>query len=266
MHEQFDQGRKLMHRNVNDRLVYYTYKGLEPLAHGVFTRYGGVSPAPWDSLNTGGSVGDAPEHVRENHHRMLDALGIPHDQVVTTWQVHSDAVLLVEGPMDPAADLVQADAMITAQPGIALSMRFADCIPLLYYDPVRKAIGLAHAGWRGAVRGIAGKTVQAMERAFGTNPADLRVVIGPGICGACYAVGEEVVSAVRLRYGAQAPVFTVADGATHLDLWQTNALDLEQHGVAQIEVASQCTFEDDAFFSHRRDAGATGRFGVVIRL
>lgn len=249
-------------------LAWYEFESL-PVVHGIFTRHGGVSAAPWASLNLGGNVGDDPAAVLENHRRMYAALGLNRDRACSVWQVHSADIVYAPGPAAGRRWLAAADGLITDQPDTPLSMRFADCTPILAADVRRGAIGIAHAGWRGTVQGIGGALVRAMTTAFGSRPADVHAVIGPAIGSARYQVGEEVVAAVNAHFGAGHGLIRrdEADGSAWLDLWAANKLDLERAGVAGIETAGLCTSEHtDDFFSHRGEAGRTGRFGAVISL
>jgi hypothetical protein len=258
-----------MLRNEADGLVFYQFETWAgELKHGVFTRHGGVSEGPFAALNLGGNVGDAPAAVRENHRRMYAALGIHRDEAVTVWQVHGADVVLADAPVPERRWLAEADALITNRVGLALTMRFADCTPLLFHDPVRRAIGIAHAGWRGTVQGVGTRTIAAMCQAFGSRPADIRAAIGPSIGPTRYQVGQEVVDAVHRRFGTLDGLAARADDGTwYLDLWAANARDVRQAGVREIEIAAMCTAErTDEFFSHRAEGGRTGRFGAVIQL
>ena len=147
-------------------------------------------------------------------------------------------------------------------------MRFADCTPILLYDPARHAAGIVHAGWRGTVQGAAPSAVRAMQEAFGSNPADIQAGIGPSIGPDHYQVGEEVVEAVRAAFGTvEGLINRAADGSAYLDLWAANRLALERAGVGQLEVAGICTATNTGeFYSHRAEKGRTGRFGAVIAL
>src|SRR5215207_1948048 len=153
----------------------------EGLTHGIFTRQGGVSHVPYASLNLGGSIGDDPQAVRTNHERMYAALDVDESRVCSVWQVHSADVIVANEPVPGQRWITQADAMIADRPGTVLSMRFADCTPILFRDPVRGIIGMAHAGWRGTVQGVAAATVRAMTDNFGSHPADIEAAIGPAI-------------------------------------------------------------------------------------
>jgi YfiH family protein len=258
-----------LNRITSDRLVYYQFDMWNDVKHGVFTRQGGESEAPFASLNLGGNVGDDPRAVRANHERMYAALGVDEDGVCSVWQVHSADVVIANAPVGGRRWLAKADAMITDRAGITLSMRFADCVPILFRDAARGVIAMAHAGWRGTVRGMAAHTVRAMARSYGSNPADIQAGIGPSIGPNRYQVGEEVVAAVRAYFGTTDGLIRhdPADGTAYLDLWAANRLDLERAGVEAIEVAAICTAErTDEFFSHRAEKGRTGRFGAVLCL
>lgn len=258
-----------MKRKTWGDVAYYQFDLWPQLAHGVFTRNGGSSAAPWASLNLGGNVGDSPTAVRENHERMYAAAGVNGARACTVWQVHGVDTLIVDGPVRGRRWLAQADAMLTDRPDTPLTMRFADCTPVLFHDPVKGVIGMAHAGWRGTVLGMAARVVGLMRRAYGSRPADIQAAIGPCIGPDRYQVGEEVVQAVERYFGATDGLVRrdSQDGSAYLDLWAANQLDLERAGVDQIEVAGLCTAErTDEFFSHRAEQGRTGRFGAVLSL
>lgn len=258
-------------QQTSNGLVYYQFDQWHAgnhLTHGVFTRLGGVSQAPWGTLNLGGTVGDEPDAVRENHRRMYAALALDAARACTVWQVHSADTVVVRGPVTHRRWLARADGMVTDQPGVPLTMRFADCTPILLYDPVRHVIGIAHAGWRGTVLGAGVSTLEALRAAFGSRPQDVEAGIGPSIGPERYQVGEEVVAAVRETFGhVDGLIRRADDGSAYLDLWAANRLALERAGVEQIEVAGICTAtHTQEFYSHRAEAGRTGRFGAVIAL
>jgi polyphenol oxidase len=258
-------------RVVRDGLVFYQFEQWRhlPLRHGLFTRLGGTSPGPFASLNMGGNVGDAPANVRANHERMYAAAGVRDDRACSVWQVHSADVVLARRPARNRRWLGSADALITDTPDLPLSMRFADCTPLFFVDPVRGAIGMAHAGWRGTVQGVGAATVRAMCALLGSRPADIQVGIGASIGPDYYQVGEEVVQAVRNYFGDTEGLVRrdLHDGTAYLDLWEANRRDVMQAGVEQVEIAGLCTVaHNDEFFSHRAEKGRTGRFGAVISL
>ncbi|HSN77598.1 MAG TPA: peptidoglycan editing factor PgeF [Anaerolineae bacterium] len=242
------------------------------LVHAVSTRQGGVSNGPYASLNLSTSTGDSRENVDANYHRLAQALDVPREHMTTTWQVHgTHVVCATAGTVGGMLD--KADGIITDTPGLPLTQRYADCTPLIVYDPLRHAAGLGHAGWRGTVAGMATALVQAMTASFGSDPGDLIAVVGPAIGPCCYEIGPEVVEAVRMAFpAADTLLHSRTNGASspaspHFDLWAANRWQLEQAGVGQIEVAGICTrCQRETFFSHRGDGARTGRFGAVVML
>ncbi len=258
-----------MKRITQDGLVYYQFDTWGGLRHGIFTRKGGVSQSPFDSLNLGGNVGDDPKAVRCNHDRMYAVLGVDGSRACTVWQVHSTDIVMVNAPVRGRRWLAQADAMMTDRSDVVLAQRYADCTPVFYHDPVKGVIALAHAGWRGTVMGISGAVVRALTRSYGSRPSDIRAAIGPSIGPKRYQVGEEVVAAVQEHFGITDGLIRrdPSDGTAYFDLWAANRLDLERAGVQQIEAAGICTAEHtDEFFSHRAEKGRTGRFGALLSL
>jgi YfiH family protein len=147
-------------------------------------------------------------------------------------------------------------------------MRFADCVPVLLHDPVRRVIGLAHAGWLGTIRGVARSAIENMQKRYGSEPRDILAAIGPSIGPDHYEVGQDVIQKIEESFGEKAEgLVGWRDGRSYLDLWKANRLQLEQAGVQQIEVAEVCTachLED--WFSHRAEKGKTGRFGAIMAL
>jgi YfiH family protein len=250
---------------------YYTFKSLDAfpeLVHAVFTRRGGVSPPPWDSLNLGWTVGDDFVRVDQNYRRIANTLGFDRDDLVTTWQVHGNTILLADADR-PQGSLGKADGLITNTPGIPLLQRYADCTPILLYDPEHRAAGIAHAGWQGVVNRTAEAAVRAMEKAFGSDPAAMVGAIGPAIGPCCYEVGPEVVTAIRNSQRDADDLLRPSERSGHafLDLWQANARQLQDAGVGMVEIAGLCTAcHTDIFFSHRGDKGKSGRFGAVMML
>lgn len=259
-----------MQRVHSDQVVYYQFDDMcgPSLRHGIFTRLGGYSQGPWAELNVGHTVGDDLAAVKKNHHLLYEALGIADpDQIVTAHQVHGNRVACV-GAEEGGEVMPATDALITATPGVICMLRFADCMPVLFYDPVYPAVGLAHAGWRGTVKRIAAHTIEAMRRAFDTDPADLVVGLGPSIRSCCYQVGDEVIDAVASELGDPDGLLVEKfDGSYHFDLAAANLRQLEQAGVTRVEVAPFCTAcRVDAFYSHRAEGGHTGRFAALVGL
>ncbi len=253
----------------HNSIRYYTFD-LFPrgVVHGVFTRRGGVSPAPWESLNVGGTVGDERGRVQQNRVDSFEALGRRIGSMFDVWQVHSADAVFAEAPRAPEAGYHKADLIFTDRPEVTLYMRFADCVPILLHDPRKRVVGIAHAGWLGTVRDVASAAVRAMAEHYGSRPEDIQAAIGPSIGPDHYEVGADVIAQVQASFGSQASALIVKDGQKqHFDLWGANRLQLEQAGVRQIELAGICTachLED--WFSHRAEKGRTGRFGALIAL
>ncbi|MHB1416280.1 MAG: peptidoglycan editing factor PgeF [Chloroflexota bacterium] len=248
--------------------------GVDGLVHVVSGRQGGVSEGQFRSLNLSTAVPDRQEAVFENRRRLAVALGADPQRLLKPGQVHGTECLVV-GRAEIAAGLagvadspLVADGLLTAEPDLYLFMTFADCVPVLLYDPVHRVVGLVHAGWKGTVAGAARQAVQTAVKAFGCRPQDVLAGIGPSIGPDRYEVGEDVAEAARRAFpGANGLVEYRENGKAHLDLWRANAYQLEQLGVlaANIEISGLCTASHtDLFFSHRAEKGKTGRMGAVI--
>jgi hypothetical protein len=248
---------------------YYTFD-IYPhtVTQAVFTRQGGVSPAPWHSLNVGGTVGDDAARVRENRIRSFQALGRTFESLFDVWQVHSADAIYAEAPRPPEMVHDKADIIFTDKPAVTLYMRFADCVPILLHDPKKGVVGLAHAGWVGTLRGAAEAAVRGMVEHYSSKPQDILAAIGPSIGVDHYEVGPEVIAKVEQTFGADARrLVDVRNGSTYLDLWEANRLQLERSGVEHIEVSGLCTAcHLDDWYSHRAEKGKTGRFGALIAL
>lgn len=250
-------------------LRYYTFPLLDAAnaPHAILTRRGGASRAPYHSLNLGSSVGDDPECVSENRRRAFALFHRDPHSAPELFQVHSTRILLGSPRVD-GETLPQADGVVTDSPALTLMMRFADCVPIVLFDPVRRAAGLAHAGWKGTLEGVAGSAVNALREHFGSRSGDLLAGIGPSIGPDHYPVGEERAGAFRSAFGPAAEEWLQprADGI-HLDLWAANEFVLRRMGVEKIETARICTAcHTDDWFSHRAEHGRTGRFGAMLWL
>ena len=233
--------------------------------HGFTTRTGGVSVSPYGSLNLGLSSGDASESVAENRRRVMKALGVTREAVCAFHQVHSARV--IEGY--PTWFEEEADASVTDDPDLLLVISVADCSPLLFHDPVQEVVGAAHCGWRGTVKGIARAVVEKMGALYSSDPNDIRVAVGPGISASCYQVGEEVVRAFADAGFPESVSYPDDEGRFRLDIAAANRWMLARAGVPpeNIWTSDWCTYSDPTrFYSHRRDAGKTGRHWATIRL
>ena len=261
-----------MYRIEHDSRVYYQFERLQGFAglrHGIFTRLGGVSAAPFESLNVGSTVGDEQSHVLENRERLAGALGVRDEDMHTTWQVHRADVLVLHSA-DRQWPPPKADALITDRVDLPIGMRFADCVPLLFFDPTKKVLGMAHAGWRGTAAGVGPSTIKTMRDEFGCRPADIIAGVGPSIGPAWYEVGPEVAAEIKVAFGDVEGLLSQPNGGDarpHLDLWEANRRALQMAGVRQIELAELCTASNvDEFYSHRAEGGRTGRFGALAVL
>jgi len=225
---------------------------LADLPHGFTTRGGGASGAPFDRLNLGDRVGDDPAAVAENWRRLEAATGLGFARV---RQVHGAAVVEAEAPCLPGRE---ADAVLSRRPGVAACVAVADCVPVLLADPATGLVAAVHAGWRGTMAGAAAAGVGALCRAGRAGAGGLVAAIGPSIGPCCYQVSEELAGRFEAAFGED--VVRRGPGGPRLDLWTANALTLAEAGVRQVERLDRCTACEPArFFSHRRDAGRTGR-------
>lgn len=229
---------------------------LADFPHGFTTRDGGVSPAPWDTLNLGGLVGDDPARVAENWRRLGAETGLRFARVS---QVHGDRIVRAAGE---AAPREEADGVISAERGVAACVSTADCVPVLLADPAGGAVAAVHAGWRGTLAGVAAAGARAL--AGEGSPTRLLAAVGPSIGPCCYEISVELADRFAAALG---PVIRPGPGGPHLDLWEANRRALCAAGIpaARIEVLGLCTACDSGrFFSHRRDRGRTGRHAAFI--
>ena len=253
------------------RLASYRF-----VKHGCSTRVGGVSEGCFASMNLGFGRGDADENVLTNYDRLCNVMGFTKEQVVLPDQVHDTVVRRAtkadcgKGIIKPR-DYECVDAQITNEPGVALAVFGADCVPVFFYDPVKKAIGTAHAGWRGTIGRIAEKTVQAMEKEFGSQAEHMEAYIGVSICKDCYTVGGEVAELFMKEY-PEATTQTEEQkkgGTCQLDLWQVNRIILEQAGVKpeNIVIGGVCTkCHSDVLYSHRVQGNDRGSLAGFLML
>ncbi|HUT72122.1 MAG TPA: peptidoglycan editing factor PgeF [Desulfatiglandales bacterium] len=245
------------------------------ITHFISTRLGGCSNIPFDSLNLGLHVGDDPDLVFSNRERLAHAVAIPTSQFTFAQQIHSGNVTTItegmrsKGAFNQNEAIEATDAMVTAERNTCLVILVADCVPLLFFDPVRNVIGVAHAGWKGTLQLVALHTVKSMEKGFGSSPHNIIVGMGPSIGPCCYEVGPEVITQVKAAFSSHQEYIRheSRDGKGHLDLWKANRDQLVQAGIRRenIETANQCTCHNaDIFFSYRQQHGETGRFGAGI--
>ncbi|MBV9850120.1 MAG: peptidoglycan editing factor PgeF [Armatimonadetes bacterium] len=247
---------------------------LPGIVQGFTTRSGGVSAAPYDTLNFGADVGDSAAAVQANRERLWSDLGFAPAQVALAEQVHGNGVARVtQGGPTPAAG---ADALITDTPNVLLMLLYADCVPVYLADPVGRSLGLMHVGWRGATAGIVAKTVAAMRAAFGMLPGHCMVAIGPSIAADNYEVGRDVADQFRNFPGGSSSGASTAvlprdemSGKYTLNLRQIVFTQLLAAGLKAeyISVCDEDTYRNRRdFFSHRRDGAATGRMAAFLSL
>lgn len=228
------------------------------LAHGFLTRVGGVSPAPYASLNFDARDTDPAANVERNRALFHEAFGVPEGRLVTVSQVHGKEALVIEGNLPDKP--VEADAIVTAEPDVAIGMMTADCQPILLFDPVNGAIGAVHAGWKGTALGIVVETGELMWKRYGTRPEDLIVSLGPCIGPCCYKVGWNVLDEYMAKH-SEADCFSEKDGL-RMDISLGNFYQLLGIGVKKENISNDamCTAcNPDLFFSYRKDNGRTGR-------
>jgi YfiH family protein len=262
-----------MIRKAKNNIVWYEFEELEErgVPHAFLTRLGGVSAPPFDTLNLGHTVGDDPAAVEKNHDRVFTALEISREQVVSPFQVHGTQVRPVSQAHGGSVQYA-IDGLLTATPSVALLLRFADCVPILLFDPTHRAIAVVHSGWKGTAGNIAAVAVEALVRYAESRPEELWAGIGPAIGPCCYEVGQEMAKtasqigpegarALQQREGARRP------GGLYLDLPGLVQAQLAAAGVKQITMSGICTAcQTDEWFSHRAENGRTGRFGALAML
>lgn len=256
-----------------------TYKILDKyneIAHFCTDRHGGVSVGNYASLNLSPFSGDNPVHFEENQRILCEELGIETDQLIIPFQTHGTEIRVINDAFFQLSDdtkvqyLNGVDALITKLPTVCIGVTTADCVPLLFFDPVKKVVAAAHAGWRGTCAGIAEKTVLKMVQKFNCQPADILVTIGPSISVEVYNVGNELVAAFEINGFETSEIFETRNGSIFLNLWKANCQSLETAGILNenIEVAGICTFtEHKKFFSARRLGINSGRMlsGIMLR-
>ncbi len=247
------------------------------ISHGFSTRMGGVSEGCYASMNLSFTKGDDPEKVRENYRRMADMLGMDMERMTLSFQTHTTNVRLVTEEdagkgIVKERDYTDVDGLITNIPGITLVTFYADCVPLYFVDPVHKAIGLSHSGWRGTVHRMGKATLEAMNREYGTNPADVIACIGPSICQDCFEVGPEVAAEFADAFAEQYHkelFYQKPNGKYQVDLWRANQIVLREAGIPenQIHTTDICTrCNPTHLFSHRIMGTERGNLAAFLAL
>lgn len=260
-------------------LVLLKYPLLEQtnmVEHCFTTRLGGVSEGIFSSMNLSFLRGDEKSAVEENFRRLAEALGTKTENFVFTDQTHTTNVRKVTGEdagkgITKERDYRDVDGLITDEPGLVLSAFFADCVPLYFVDPVHRAIGLSHSGWRGTVGRMGAVTIEAMEKAYGTKAEDIICAIGPSICQDCYEVSEDVAEEFAKEFSGrgQEILLDKGNGKYQLDLWRANEIVLTEAGVLPEHIAMTdiCTCcNEKLLFSHRASQGKRGNLGAFLSI
>lgn len=258
---------RIIHPN---SVITYTFDSLAglPLHAHVSTRHGGVSPEPWRSLNFSVLRGDDPLRVAANRRLLAEAVGVNTQDFVACRQMHGTGIAKVDWS-DAGSFKDHCDGLVTDAPGLPLFLVFADCVPVLLFDPQHCALGVCHAGWRGTLNGAATAALWTLQAAYDSDPAQMIACIGPSIGPASYAVGDDVLALARAKLPDAERLFSYPagpEGQAHFDLWEANRSQLIAAGVSPsaIEVGGidTATHTED-FFSHRAEKGRCGLFGMV---
>lgn len=253
---------------------YLSYPMLENTGivnHGFSTKLGGVSKGHCATMNISTTRGDDPEAIAENKRRIAAAIGVEVEDMTFTHQTHTTNVAVVREE-NRGTRFMETDGMVTNVPGICLVTFYADCVPLYFVDPVKKAIGMSHSGWRGTVGKIGKVTIEKMTEVYGSNPEDLVVAIGPSICQDCYEVSEDVIKQFKANFaeGIWPELFYQKNnGKYQLNLWKANEHVFLETGVKKenIAVTNVCTHcNPDILFSHRTTGNMRGNLSAFLAL
>lgn len=280
MQLQYKTKEHIFRENEKDGVLFLSFPILENtniLKHGFSTRIGGVSEDIYKSMNLSFARGDKPERVKENFKKMAKAIQVETKDMVFSNQTHSTNIKLVQGSdcgngIERPNDFENIDGMITNEKGVCLVTFYADCVPLFFVDPVQKAIGLSHSGWRGTVGKIGERTIQAMCENFGSKPKDIIAAIGPSICQDCYEVSDDVVEEFRNVFAKKdwEELFVPKEGEKYqLNLWQANKKILQNAGIQKenLAVSNLCTCcNEEMLFSHRASQGKRGNLAAFLVL
>ncbi|WP_347993411.1 peptidoglycan editing factor PgeF [uncultured Eubacterium sp.] len=259
-------------------IPYISFNALEQtgmVVNAFSTRQGGVSVGCLESMNLGFNRGDLDENVLKNHKIFAKAVGFPYENIVTTNQTHTTNVRVVTKEdcgkgITKDRDYSDVDGLITNVPGIVLTTYYADCVPLYILDPVNKAIGLSHSGWKGTVNRIGENTLKLMNENYGTNPKDVICCIGPSICQDCYEISEDVANEFINEFGKNNKIlYNKGNGKYQLNLWESVKqvfLDagVEYDNIYTTDICTCCN--KDELFSHRGHHGKRGNLAAFLML
>lgn len=270
-----------MEQNREGEVEYLTFPLLDRtgmVKHLFSTRIGGVSKGIYSTMNLSYTRGDDKEAVDENYRRIAKVLQCDVGDIVCSDQTHTVNLRVVSGQdrgkgIIRPKDYTDIDGLLTDEPGLVLATFFADCVPLYFVDTKKKAIALAHSGWRGTVARMGRCVTEMMKEVYGTDPSDLVAAIGPSICQACYEVSEDVADAFAQEFRgfgqADEILLSKGGGKYRLDLWRANEIVLTEAGIpeSQIQVTDLCTCHNSEYlFSHRASQGRRGNLGAFLGL
>lgn len=257
-------------------LSYPAFSELPGFYHGFSTRRGGVSKGIYASMNLSFTRGDKEEDVRENYRRIAEAIGFSVDSIVCADQTHTTRVRVVteedrgKGVTRPK-DYQEIDGLVTNVPGVTLATFYADCVPLFFIDPVNRAAGLSHSGWRGTVGRMGARTLEVMEKQYGTNPESVYAAIGPSICQKCYEVSGDVAEQFLAEFAPyredKTLIYKKENGKYQLNLWGANELVLTEAGIRpqNLSFPDLCTCcNPELLFSHRASKGKRGNLCAFL--
>lgn len=261
-------------------LTYPIFSQIPYIRHGFSTRLGGVSSDMFATMNLGSETSpyqDETANIEENYRRIAKSIGFNVNSVVVAMQVHKTNILKVDkkdcgkGLFIPR-DFDEIDGLITNQPNVTLVTKYADCVPLYFVDPIRRAIGLTHSGWRGTVKKIGKVTIEEMQKSYGSNPNDIIAVVGPSICADCYEISEETAQEFRIAFpeDQDRKILIPKDNGKYLcDLWAANRSVLLEAGLLpeNIHVSGVCTScNSELLFSHRKTNGKRGSLAAFLMI
>lgn len=271
---------KSIFRIVEGEVPYLEYPILAEtgiVKHGFSTRLGGVSKEYFSTMNLSFTRGDNEADVRENFRRITAAIGVDCENLVFSQQTHTTNVRVVTEEdrgmgFTKKLEYTDVDGLVTNVPGICLVTFYADCVPLYFVDPVKKAIGLSHSGWRGTVGKIGKVTVEMMKKEYGSDPKDIIAAVGPSICQDCYEVSEDVIMQFQKNFKETdwpQLFYKKENGKYQLNLWKANELIFQEAGILSehIAVTNVCTHcNSDVLYSHRTTGNQRGNLAAFLAL
>lgn len=270
----YKDSEQVFEEKVIEGVPLLTYPLLEKtgiVTHGFTTRMGGVSKGDCSTMNISTTRGDAPEAIEENRKRLARALGVKVEDFTYTHQTHTTNVAVVREE-DQGKRFMETDGMVTNVPEICLVTFYADCVPLYFVDPVHKAIGLSHSGWRGTVGRMGQVTLEKMKEVYGTRPEEVYAAIGPSICQDCYEVSGDVIEEFQKSFSKSVwpqLFYKKENGKYQLNLWKANQLVLTEAGVTEqkIAVTNLCTHcNPEILFSHRSTGVRRGNLSALLAI